>query len=191
MIEKFNSLPGPWRYGIFGGVILFILVLDFFTLISLQKALLKNTVTRTEQLKQDIARVKTDKQRLDQIKQNLDQLNKGYEDLSQRVRPLSELSSILEDVSRIAQEAGVKLDQLTPLRDRQETIFKGDAGTFYSLPISLDTHSGYHAFGRFLNKLENEKLYFSIKEVTMENDLQAGGNLLVHAVLKTIVTDKE
>jgi hypothetical protein len=56
------------------------------------------------------------------------------------------------------------------LKSQQETLTSSADGKYYALPVVIKARCGYHMFGRFLNKLENEDLYFIMKDFIIQND---------------------
>lgn len=190
IVEKFNSLEVPARFGIFGAVLGVLFLIDFFTVMGLQRMLLKNTTTRIEKLKADLERVSSDKQRIGQMQQGLANSKKDVDSVSGKIHLLSEMPTILEDISRVAGETGFKLDQLTPLRDKQEKLTEADGVVYYGLPVSLEARASFHTFGKFLNRLEGDNIYFSLKDVVMEPDVKSGNVVSIRAVLKVILVEK-
>ena len=103
----------------------------------------------------------TDKQRINLLKKNLQEERTQLKSLSVKVRPIQEVPIILStSISSIANEYGVKIDQLVPEKNLQENLKAASDSKYYSLPIVIKAHCGYHMFGHFLNKLENENMFF-------------------------------
>ena len=123
-----------------------------------------------KKMSEDTQEVLTDRQRVNQLRKNLQMTRLELSSLTARVRPIQEVPVILSTISSIANDNGVKIDQLVPEKAQQETLTKSADSKYYALPIVIKAHCGYHMFGRFLNKLENENLYFIMKDFIIQND---------------------
>lgn len=191
IVTKFNELQLPVRYGIFGACVALIVIIDALTLMSFQAGLVKKSAEEMTKLKADIERVNIDKARLGQMRQGLDNSRQQFDLLSVKVRPVSDMPSILEEISRVASESGIKLEQLTPQKDRQEKLSKDDEPVkYFGLPVLIEARSNYHALGKFLNQLENGNLYFSLTSLSIEADDKVASGLVVRAMLKVILVEK-
>lgn len=190
IVEKFNALQAPVRYGIFGGVILAVFILDYFTLMALQRMFIKSVETKIEKLKTDIDGINSSKQRINQMRQSLESSRRELVDFSKKIRSLSDIPAILDDISRIANDSGVKLDQLMPMKEKQELLTKGDEVSIIGLPITIEAHTTYHLFGRLLDRLEKANLYFSVKDLILENDQKVNGAISARLVIKLILEEK-
>ncbi len=190
LLSQFNNQTAPVRYGVFAAVLVVILLIDIFTVMNLQLGLLKNTRERKNTLMADINRVNTDKQRIDQMRKGAEGSRQQLVQLNQRMRSLNDMPIILEDVYRIAAETGFKIDQLTPLRDKQEKLKGGpEGGDFYALPILMEARGRFHTFGKFLNRLENNNFLFTITYLSMESDPKASGDIIVKSTIKVILME--
>jgi Tfp pilus assembly protein PilO len=170
ILELFNNLNDQTRYAVLGGVVILIIVLDVFFLVLPQMASIADINDQIKKMSGDAQDVMTDKQRVFQLKKNL-QLNRlQLKALNGKVRPIQEVPVILETISSIANEYGVKIDQLVPEKQLQEALKSSTDDKYYALPIVIKARCGYHMFGRFLSKLENENLFFILKDFIIQND---------------------
>lgn len=190
ILEIFNSLNEQARYSIFGGVVVFILLLDGFFLVLPQCGSIVDINNQIKDLSSDTAQVVNDKQRIDSLKTHLEHTRLTLEAMNTKVRSLQEVPAILDDISRIANEYDVKIDQLMPQKQGQESLAKSEDGHYYALPIVIQTRCGYHMFGRFLNKLENEDLYFSVKDLSVKNEEKTPTTHLFSLTIGIILVDK-
>lgn len=188
IVEKFNGLQDPIRYGIYGSVLVLIFVLDFFTVMNFQRSLVKNAAIKIEKLKTDIDHVDNDKKRIGQMRQNLEVSRKDFEKFSLKIRQIGELPAILDEISRYASVAGLKLDQLTPQRDKQEKLKSVDGKNYFGLPVAIEAHGGYHVIARFLNNLENGNIYFALRDMLLDSDAKNGG-ISLRLVIKVILVE--
>jgi len=159
ILEQFNKMNDQTRYGILGGVVFFIILLDVLLLVLPQIGAIGSTNDQVRQMTADTLQVQTDKQRINQLRKNLQDSRLQLSALSARVRPVQEVPSILTTISSIANEYGVKIEQLDPEKGQQETLKAASADKYYALPVLIKARCGYHMFGRFLNKLEGYVLH--------------------------------
>jgi Tfp pilus assembly protein PilO len=170
ILDSFNKLNDQARYGILAGVVLLVILLDVFLLFLPQLGSINDNNDQIKQITEDTQQVLTDKQRINLLKKYLKADRDDLNLLSMKVRPIQEVPAILSTISSIANEYGVKIDQLVPEKNRQEALTTASDDKYFALPVVIRAHSGYHMFGRFLNKLEDEDLYFIMKDFIVQND---------------------
>jgi Tfp pilus assembly protein PilO len=190
ILDSFNNLNDQMRYGIFGGVVFLILLLDVFFLVGLQMASISDINSQVQKLSDDTQQVLTDRGRISVLRKNLAASRTQFNALSAKIRPIQEVPAILSTISSIANDFGVKIDQLVPEKGQQESLTAAADGKYYALPIVIKAHCGYHMFGHFLNKLENEDMYFILKDFMIQND---GANPNIHSfslTIKMILVDR-
>ncbi len=190
ILEYFNNLNDQARYAILGSVVFLIILLDVFLLVLPQISGIANVNDQMRKMSEDTQQVLTDRQRINQLRKNLREARVQLSSLSLKVRPIQEVPAILSTISSIAKEYGVKIDQLVPEKDRQEDLTAAADGKYYALPIVIKAHCGYHMFGRFLNKLESEDLYFIMKDFIIQNDEKDTNTHLFSLTIKIILVDK-
>lgn len=190
IIEKFNQLDSKVRYAIFAGILLAIFLFDFFTIMGFQWSLLQKIDNENQTLSQDIERLKVDLQRIDKIKLGLQNYRSQLEAMNMKIRPVEDVSSILEDISHLANETNVKIDQLTPQIEAQQTLITTDVLKYTALPIVIQASSEYHVLGHFINKLESTKLFFTLGSLVIESRPTDIHHQSINAVLKVVLSDK-
>ena len=183
ILEQFNSLNEQTRYAALGGAVFLIILLDVFLLVMPQLGSISDNNDQVKQLTDETQQVLTDRQRIRQLKKNLDDSRAQLDALTQKVRPVQEVPAILGTISSIANDYGVKIDQLEPEKNHQETLKAASADKYYALPVLIKAHCGYHMFGHFLNKLENENMFFIMQDFIIQND---GTNTNTHSFSLTI-----
>ena len=189
-LEWFNNLDIKARYALLARVLSVFALMDVLFIMGPQALAHAKIEEEAKALSQDIGRVSADKQRILQLKKNLDQSRTKLEAMNLKIRPLQDVPAILEQISGIANEFNVRIDQLMPQKQEQETLITSDDGNYYALPIVIQVRCGYHMFGRFLNKLENQNLYFTVKDLMMTSNENDSKNHLFAATLKVILVDK-
>jgi Tfp pilus assembly protein PilO len=190
ILEQFNKMNDQTRYGILGGVVFFIILLDVLLLVLPQIGAIGSTNDQVRQMTADTLQVQTDKQRINQLRKNLQDSRLQLSALSARVRPVQEVPSILTTISSIANEYGVKIEQLDPEKGQQETLKAASADKYYALPVLIKARCGYHMFGRFLNKLEGEDMFFIMKDFIIQNDGANTNSHLFSLTLDIILVEK-
>ena len=190
IVHGINRADIKVRYGIFAGILLAAFALDYFLLMAPQIRSLKGLGEAARTTSADVQRVSNDIQRIQQIKDGLNSSRAELQAMSLRVRSLQEVPAILEEISRTANQFNVKIDQIKPLPESQETLISTPEEKYYALPIVIQARSGYHMFGHFLNTLESGHLFFILRDLRMEVGQEAAKGLLVQATLKVILTDR-
>ena len=168
ILESFNSADVKVRYAILVMIIALVGVVDYFTVMALQRTLNKNMHAASVKMKSDIEHVKTDKQRLGQMHSNLGVQRKQLTDLQARIRPVGEMPAVLEDIMRLANANNLRVDQITPIRDKQKDIEHGDFHVV-QIPIAVQMKGRFHAFGKFLNQLELNSILFVVQDMSLES----------------------
>ncbi|HLD88248.1 MAG TPA: type 4a pilus biogenesis protein PilO [Candidatus Omnitrophota bacterium] len=190
IMRGINGADIKVRYGIFFGILLAVFALDYFLIMAPQIRSLKGLGEAAKTTSADVQRVNNDLQRIRQIKDGLNSSRAELEAMSVKVRSLQEVPVILEEISRTANQFNVKIDQVKPLSESQETLISTPEEKYYALPIVIQARSGYHMFGHFLNTLESGRLFLTLTNWRMEAGGQADKEILVQATLKVILTQK-
>lgn len=183
--EFLKNAGNRTKYMIFGGILLFIFLLDYFLIMSPQLSTLVKVSTKISTLAADIERTKNDMIRLPQYKTDIEKLKNELALLEQSIQPKEAVPIILERISQQAIADGVKVDQITPGQN-QEMLLEKDGKQYFSLLISMEARCGYHNFGRFINHLENDSIVFWPDNILMTNVGEQRTNL-VKLTLQTII----
>jgi Tfp pilus assembly protein PilO len=179
------------RYSILGGIVFLIILLDIFLLVVPQIDGIANVNDQIRKMTEDTQQVLTDRQRIIQLRKNLQDARVQLNSLSMKVRLIQEVPAILSTISSIANEYGVKIDQLVPEKNQQEPLKAAMDGKYYALPVVIKAHCGYHMFGRFLNKLENEDLFFILKDFIIQNVEKDPNMHLFSLTINIILVDRD
>ena len=190
IIEYYNNLSDQVRYSLLGGVVFLIILLDVVFLVLPQIGGIADVNDQIKGLAQDTQQVLVDKQRINLLKKNLQEARSQLSFLSNKVRSIQEVPAILGTISSIANEYGVKIDQLIPEKNLQEALTVHTDGKYYALPVVIKAHCGYHKFGHFLNKLENADLSFMMKDFIIQNDEKSTNTHLFSLTIKIILVDR-
>lgn len=177
-------------YYIFGGILVFIFLLDYFVLMRPQLNSLSKITPEINLLKEDIDKAQGDMQRIEEYRTKVIKLQKDLKQSQKRVRPRTEVPLILERVSRIAKESKVTIDQMMPVTEDMELILENPSRDFYTIPITVEARSGYHNFGKFLNKLEEADVYLDADRFVLSTRKGSRAHR-VDLTLLTIVYDEK
>ena len=190
ILQSFNNLNEQTRYAVFGGVVFAVILFDVVLLVLPQVWAISDVHKQIKQMSDDTQEVMVDRQRVGQLRKNLQMTRDEFSALSAKVRPVQDIPAILGTISSIANDNGVKIDQLVPEKSLQETLTAAADGKYYALPVVIKAHCGYHMFGRFLNKLENENLFFIMKDFIIQNDGKDTNSHLFSMTIKIILVDQ-
>jgi Tfp pilus assembly protein PilO len=190
VIGYFNNLNDQARYAMLGGAVFLIILLDVFFLVLPQINGIVHVNDQIKKLSEDTQQVLTDRQRTNQLRKNLQGERVRLSSLSRKVRLIQEVPAILSTISSIAKEYGVIIDQLVPEKDQQEDLKVAADGRYYALPILIKARCGYHMFGHFLNKLENEDMAFILKDFIIQNDEKDANTHLFSLTIKVILVNR-
>jgi len=190
MISQFNQLELKVRLSVFAGVLLMLVLADVFTVLGFQWGALQKIGQDNQTLHDDIERLKGDLLRIDQMRSGLQNSRTQLEGMNSKIHSVGEVSPILEDVSKIANQAGVKIEQLTPQSDAQQALITSGAVKYYALPIVVQATSGYHMFGHWMNQLESAALFFNLSSLTIEDQGGDVNHHRINATFKVVLSDK-
>ena len=163
----FDKVDGNNRYYVFVGLLLLIFLLDYFFLMSPQLASLRKINPEIKIIADEINKTKSDMQKLDDYKNDLVSLTDRIEESNLKVKSRAEVPVILEHIASVASETGVKIDQIMPDSLEQELLTENNQRRYYDLPIYMEARSGYHDFGRFLNKLVETDILLRVGDFTI------------------------
>jgi Tfp pilus assembly protein PilO len=190
LIEKFNGLSDQVRYGVLAGVAAFIVLVDVLLLMFPQIGAINDLHSQIDKLTSDTEQVTTDKQRIGLLRKNLEQEKIQLSGLSTKVQSIQDVPVILGNISSAANEYGIKIDELDPQKSLQESLMKTPDAQYYGLPIVFKAHGGYHAFGHFLNTLENNDMSFIMKEFSIQHDDTNPNTELFSLTIELVLMDK-
>lgn len=163
----FDKIDGKNRYYIFIGILLAVFLLDYLLLMNPQLAALRKISPEIKIVSDQIKKVKEDVQKLDAYRADLEETAKKLDAAGLKVKSRHEVPVILERIASIAAETGVKIDQIMPDTLDQELLTENARRKYFDLPIYLEARSGYHNFGRFLNKIDQDDISLRVGAFTI------------------------
>lgn len=167
VIDRLKKLDPKYHYYILGGALLFVFLLNYFLLLRPLLGSLNKVNTQISELKHNLTDVKTDIARVDQNREQLEKIRNEVNEVKVKIRSAQEVPVILEDISRIATAQGIKIEQLMPLKDQKVLLAKQKDVEYYALPILIQARSAYHDLGRWLEQLEQEKIFYGLGNLSI------------------------
>ncbi|MBU0469400.1 MAG: type 4a pilus biogenesis protein PilO [Candidatus Omnitrophica bacterium] len=149
-------------YYILGGILFSVFLLDYFVLMRPQIASLSKIGPEIRSLSEDIKKAKDDILRSKQYELEVAKISDDVAKSNAKLKFKEEVPLILENISRMADDNGVKIDQIMPDAQDQQILLENEERRYYSLPIFIKATSGYHDFGRFLSELERGDIFFKV-----------------------------
>ena len=181
-LRLITNLDEKQRYCVLGGVLLFVFLLDYFILMGPQLSALSKINPKIEILTKDIKETKDNLQKIEFYRGEVKRLKGKVKDTDLMVKPKHEVPLVLERISRIANQNGIKIDQIMPETQHQEILLEEKERTYYTLPIFIEARASYHDFGRFLNKIEKDEILLKVSSFT----LKKGSRPRLHEVTVTL-----
>jgi Tfp pilus assembly protein PilO len=169
--EKISSLlekiDGNNRYYVLVGFMALVFLLDYFVLMNPQLAALKKINPEIKAVSDSIKSSKGDMKQLNAYQSDLEELTRKFEEANLKVKSRDEVPIILEHIANIANEFGVKIDQIMPDSVDQDLLTENSQRKYYDLPIYMEARSGYHNLGRFLDNLSKGDISLRIGAITV------------------------
>jgi len=184
--EKLHSLDEKQSYAVLVGIICLILILDYFLLLGPQIGALNKISPEINILSKDIKEAKNNVLRIDQYNEQVGKLKDQLQDLNVHVISREEVPLILMTISTLAYQNGVKIDQIMPVSENQNLILDNNDRKYYSFPIHVQAQSGYHNFGRFINKIEQETIHLEIGSFSIAS-VQDSKHHMINLTLEAVI----
>ncbi|MBF0388025.1 MAG: type 4a pilus biogenesis protein PilO [Candidatus Omnitrophica bacterium] len=169
-LDKLKELEAKYLYMMLAGIILLFAVGDYALVMRSQVGLVGSLDSRIVKLRADIADLANNKQRLVQYNDQLEQARLARKNFSAMVHRKDEVPAVLKSISSIANDCGVKIDQLSPQAVSAAALVQNEDGKYHSMNIAVRVRSGFHQFGRFLNQLERARIFWQLEDFTVKAD---------------------
>ncbi|HRZ39901.1 MAG TPA: type 4a pilus biogenesis protein PilO [Candidatus Omnitrophota bacterium] len=161
-------------YYVIIGVLVCLLLIDYFGLMQFQLGALRELNPKIQQIKTDFKLLEDGQKRMDQYQKESQRLDEKMGNMDLLIRTRAEIPSILENISRIGNKNRMRIEQIVPDTALDEPVMKNGEGAYYLMPIVLEAKGGYHEFGRFLNQLEREGIVANVSRLSMIGDEESG-----------------
>ncbi|MDD2752001.1 MAG: type 4a pilus biogenesis protein PilO [Candidatus Omnitrophica bacterium] len=165
LLNKINNLElDKQKITLIVFVLALIVYLDFSFVIKVQSGLCKKIGTKVTKVSQDIKKFKKDLSEMESTKSR----QQGVAQSTARKKIISEeeIGSLLSSISDIANKNNIRIIQIKPSRQPVVQNKKGQvANAATTLLINLELITNYHALGAFINNLENDQIFLSVKGI--------------------------
>ncbi len=189
--SKLEELDEKQRYYIFGGILVFIFLINFFVLMQPQLNSLSKINPEIKTLKTDLKNVNNNLARLAQYRKEVDNLRINMDEVNEKVRKRGEVPIILEKISVIAEKNNIKINQIVPNPESEEVILENNERRYFDLPVTIKAKGNYHDFGRFINDIENNnEAFIKIGTFTIQNKNDSSKSHDINVVLMAMVYEK-
>ncbi len=168
-----------------GIAILIILFLDFSFVLKSQRQAIRAVNSNIVRLKKGLENLETD---LNRIKRQEAGLSVGQE---KRLVSTGQMPWVIEEISRLANQQGVKIFQVRPVRKVSAKKASGKsigADQYLPILINLKLSAGYHKLGRFLADLENHSIFLQVDELDISRNEKNPFEHEINLVLKAYVS---
>lgn len=170
LLAKIRTWDSKYIYALVAGVIVCVVLIDVFLLMMPQIRGLASLGAKVNQLTTDITTLETNVQRLSVFKKQLEDSRLQVKDIERMIHRQNDIPVLLKRISSVANETGVKIDQMIPQQENKLELFKADGGNYTAQAIFIGARSGFHEFGRFLASLENERVFWKADDVVIKAD---------------------
>lgn len=171
-------------------IILFIFADFIFILTPQFKAIVKMT-PQIKKLSVDLKAFKDDQKNLTQLKNSLENLQKKFQGLDKKIIQEDDLLLVIENISKIGRQENIKITQISPSEDQKiKSVGNFSRGGIYPVIINISIISGYHEFGKFINKLESLEQFLKVLSLEVKFDKQLYTSQNTHLVLGAFIAKK-
>jgi Tfp pilus assembly protein PilO len=155
------------------------LSLDFTFVINLQLKGIKNNGRKITTIKKDIATLKDDLARMLVFKGSQGGIVSPKKIINEK-----EITILLEEISDTANKNNIRITNIKPSKIRDEKASTDLA----SITLTLDIYCEYHNLGKFINDLENSRVFMAVEELKIipdpKDNFRQSANLAVKVYVK-------
>jgi len=151
--------------------IIIVFLIDLFVILPWQIRSLVNLFKITKEKKEALLQLEVDTKSLEPYKKQVLDLEANERGLNASIKNEDEVLFLIENISSIAKEMGIKIMQIRPIKDLDDALEVSSKDSSYSeVQIEMSAKAGFHNFGRFLSKIENNKLFYKVDSLDIEVD---------------------
>jgi len=187
IFSKMKALPPKYFFMILGLVVAVLMAADIFLIARPQVSSLMVLNDKARQLKADIDALSDNKLRLPKYRTNLEDAQRQMKDFEAMVHKEGAIPSVLKTISTLANQYTVKIDQLVPQKSDGVVLVQNGDGKYSTLSIMVRARSGYHDLGRFLNRLEQEHVFWQLDAIDIAADDQEIGRHVIKMQMKILI----
>ena len=190
LLETVKGLDSKYVYMLLAGILIVLAIADYFLIARPQIAGILTIDKQIAQLRKDAQMLITNKQRMAQFQTQLEFARREAKNFNSMVYKKDEISSVLEKISSLANQYGVKIDQLVPQAMDTKPLVTNEEGKFLGLGIFVHTHAGYHQFGKFINRLESDRMFWRVDDIQISADEKDTQKHPFNLTLKILILEK-
>jgi len=190
ILETVKSLDSKYVYMLLASILIVLAVADYFLIARPQIGGILAIDQKIAQLRKDAQTLVTNKQRLSQFQTQLEVTRQEVKNFNSMVYKKDEMSSVLKMISSLANEYGVKIDQLVPQDMDAKPLVTNEEGKFFGMGMFIHTHAGYHQFGKFITRLEHDRMFWRVENLQILADDKDTQKHPFNLTLKILVLEK-
>jgi len=173
------------------GLLVFIVLIDVFTLLGWQVRLLFGINEQANTKKSSFATLDADLEKLTEFKKETANLATRVNTYRKQVVKDDEVLLVIETVSNLAKETGVKIMQIKPTTEmQQQEPVEIDGRILKEVTLQITARAGFHQIGNLVSSLEKDARLFKPILLEIEPDAK---NLYVQRIqlaISLIVEEK-
>ena len=185
IMDALSKLSEKNRYYILGAILIAMILVNYFLPMRWMLKRFSEINPKASTLLKNLHQAKRDIRSQEKYRMQVAQLREQMKKAGSQILSKDEIPTILEEITMLAQQSRIKVNQIMPLKEYQKLAFTNDEGKFLSLPISLNLRGGYHDIGRFLNRMEKDKIFMSVTDFEIA---ASGDDPIRHTVSMTVKT---
>ena len=189
-MEKFQGLDPKVLPLLWGGALAAFLVVDLLFVMVPQWNGVMTLCKNVGQIRQDIDMLVANKQRMAQLMKQRDELTRQIADFDRMVYLRDDLPRVLQKISSQANRDGIQIDQLLPQKEGQNLLCEDQGKKYYAMPVLIQARGGFLKFEKFLNHLEQTRVFWQVDSFFIMVDAQYPQRYQVKILIKVIVLDK-
>ncbi len=187
LLGKLKAMSPQQLFILLGVAVIVLLAVDAVFILRPQIGGIVALERKSAQIKADIEMLSTNKQRMIQFRANLDTGRRSMKNFKAMVRKQDEAPAVLKIISTLANGYGVKVDQLVPQKSDGTVLVKNEDGKYGSLAILVRAKAGYHQLGRFLSRLEQERVFWYLESVDIAADATDPARHVVKVQMRILI----
>lgn len=155
-----------------------VIYLDFSLFLKMQRQGVMDKVTKSIALKKEMENLQNDLRLLKQFKE------KQKDTASfKRILKEEEVPLLMEEISTTANTNNVKIMQMRPSKVVKEKAISN----LFPVLLDLEVSCGYHQLGKFINNLENGRVFIALQDMRISREPGDFLSLRVNLIVKTYV----
>ena len=159
------------QWAIFIGLLI-VFFLELFMVIPWQFNSIRDLSKTVREKNQDLQNLGSEYEAVESYKKQVADLDTKEKKLYEGIKNEDDILFLIENISTIAKEIGIKIMQIKPIReldDTKELVSSGD--TKYSqVLIEMNAKAKFHNLATFLSKIENDKIFYKVDTLEIESD---------------------